>query len=203
MPPVKSRREQYSDATRAALLDTAAQMFAVGGFVRTSLDDIATATQVTRGAVYHHFENKQALFEAVLESLEARTAQLVVDAAAQIPDPWEAAMAGLETFLDQCCEPTYGRLCWHEGPVALGWSRWKECEEKYAYGLTENFLRMLMDTGHVERGPLETPTRLVFGLLGAAGLAIADAADEDKGRVRDECGALMRMLLDGMRISAR
>lgn len=202
MPPVKSRREQYSDATRAALLATAAEMFAAGGFARTSLDEIATATQVTRGAVYHHFENKAALFEAVLESLEMRTAQLVVEAATQAPDPWQAAMAGLDAFLDQCCEPIYGKLCWHEGPVALGWSRWKECEEKYAYGMTEKFLRVLMDTGYVERGPLETPTRLVFGLLGAAGLAIADAADADKRRVRDDCAVLIRLLLGGMRVRA-
>ena len=66
----KSRRELYSEATRAALLETATAMFAERGFARTSLDDIAVATQVTRGAVYHHFESKQALFEAVFDQLE-------------------------------------------------------------------------------------------------------------------------------------
>src|SRR5919106_1061788 len=66
----KSRRELYSEATRAALLETATAMFAERGFAGTSLDDIAVATQVTRGAVYHHFESKQAVFEAVFAAPE-------------------------------------------------------------------------------------------------------------------------------------
>src|ERR1700754_27350 len=115
MSRAKSRREQYSEATRAALLETATAMFAERGFARTSLDEIATATQVTRGAVYHHFDSKQALFEAVLESLEQDIVQRVTTAAtAGPPDPWQAALAGLDAFLDRCCDPTYGRLCWLE-----------------------------------------------------------------------------------------
>ena len=200
MPPVKSRREQYSEATRAALLETAAEMFAARGFARTSLDEIATATQVTRGAVYHHFESKQGLFEAVLEQLETGMAQRVASAARESEDAWQSALAGLDAFLEQCCDPVYGRLCWQEAPAALGWHRWKECEQVYAYGLTEGFLRALMDGGYVARAPLEVPTRLVFGLLGAAGLALADAPEPDKPQVRDRCAALMRQMLDGLRV---
>lgn len=200
MPPVKSRREQYSEATRAALLETAVAMFAARGFARTSLDEIATATQVTRGAVYHHFESKQGLFEAVLEQLETGMAQRVATAAREVDDAWRAALAGLDAFLEQCCDPVYGRLCWREGPAALGWHRWKECEERFAYGLTEGFLRALMDAGYLARAPLEVPTRLVFGLLGAAGLALADAPEPDKPQVRDQCAAVMRRMLEGMRV---
>ncbi len=72
MPEVKSRRELYSEATRAALLDEATTLFAERGYAGTSLEDVASASQVTRGAVYHHFASKQALFEAVLELQEAR-----------------------------------------------------------------------------------------------------------------------------------
>src|SRR5215471_15831561 len=70
MPQVKSRRELYSEATRAALLDEATRLFAAHGYAGTSLEDVASASQVTRGAVYHHFEGKQALFEAVLDAQE-------------------------------------------------------------------------------------------------------------------------------------
>src|SRR6266702_432282 len=64
MPQVRSRRELYSEATRAALLDEATRLFAERGYAGTSLEDVASASQVTRGAVYHHFEAKHALFEA-------------------------------------------------------------------------------------------------------------------------------------------
>jgi AcrR family transcriptional regulator len=200
MSRARSRRELYSEATRAALLETATAMFAERGFAQTSLDEIATATQVTRGAVYHHFDSKQALFEAVLESLEEDIAQHVAGAATAAPtDPWQAALAGLDAFLDRCCDPTYGRLCWLEGPLALGWTRWKECEKKYAYGLVEGFLQALLDAGRLAPVPMASATQLVFALLGGAGRTIAEAHEEQRETVRDECAVLIRRMLDGMR----
>ncbi|GDY29583.1 TetR/AcrR family transcriptional regulator [Gandjariella thermophila] len=199
MPGVKSRREQYSEATRAALLETATTLFAERGFARTALEDVASATQVTRGAVYHHFASKRELFEAVLESLETEATRRIAEAAAGTDDAWDAAMIGLDAFLDQCCDPVYGRLCWQEGPVALGWDRWKECEEKYAYGLTSQFVTSLMDAGYIEQASPEITTRFVFALLGAIGSMLADAAEADKPRVREECATLARRLLTGLR----
>ena len=117
MPQVKSRRELYSEATRAALLDEATRLFAARGYAGTSLEDVASASQVTRGAVYHHFDGKQALFEAVLDAQEAR-AIAEITAAAIAADPLEAALQALDAFLDQCCDPVYGRLVWLEAPAA-------------------------------------------------------------------------------------
>src|SRR4051812_37635805 len=120
MSGVKSRRELYSEATKAALLEEATALFAEHGYAGTSLEQVAAASQVTRGAVYHHFAGKQALFEAVLEAQEKRAMEEVASAAASAADPWEAALLGLDAFLDKCCDPTYGRLVWQEGPTALG-----------------------------------------------------------------------------------
>jgi AcrR family transcriptional regulator len=153
--------------------------------------------------VYHHFDSKQALFEAVLVALEIRTTERVAAAAATRTDPWEGALAGLDEFLDQCCDETYGRLCWQEGPIALGWARWKECEEKYAYGLVEGFLRALAGAGYLEDAPLATTTQLVVSLLGGAGLAIAEADGAQKQRARDDCAMLMRRMLYGLRATTR
>lgn len=203
MSRVKSRRELYSEATRSALLETATRMFAERGFTATSLDDIAVATQVTRGAVYHHFESKQALFEAVIDVLGLQTVEQVTAAAAKHADVWDATLAGIDAFLDRCCDPTYGRLCWQEAPVALGWSRWMECEKQYAYGLTERFLRATTDAGYLAPAPLPTLTHLVFDLLGGAGHAIAGAAPDDKQQVRDECADLLRRMMGGLLVSGR
>lgn len=199
MSRVKSRREQYADATRAALLETATRMFAERGYARTSLDDVAVAIQATRGAVYHHFDSKQALFEAVIDILGLETVELVTAAATVHSDPWAAALAGIDAFLDRCCDPVYGRLCWQEGPLALGWTRWMECEKRYAYGLTEGFLRTTMDAGYLAPAPLPTLTQLVFNLLGGAGHVIAEAASDDKQQVRDDCADLLRRMLGGLR----
>src|SRR3954464_11726349 len=114
MSTVKSRREQYSQATRAALVEAATRRFAEHGYAGTALEDVAADIQATRGAVYHHFANKTALFEAVFEQLETEVVQRSSAAAAGASDPWDAAIAALNTYLDDCCDPTYGRLVWQE-----------------------------------------------------------------------------------------
>jgi len=125
---------------------------------------------VTRGAVYHHFGDKRDLYEAVLDRLEDASMAQVNTAAAQATDPWDAATIGLGAFLDVCSDAVYGRLVWQEGPLALGWQRWRKCEMEYGYGLTEQFVTLLMDNGYVERTPLTTTARLMVAMIGEAGL---------------------------------
>lgn len=202
MSTVKSRREQYSEATRAALLAAATRRFAEHGFAETSLENIAADIQATRGAIYHHFANKTALFEAVFEQLETEAMERSATAAARSADPWSAAFAALDVFLDRCCDPVYGKLVWREAPLALGWLRWQEAEEQYAYGLVEQLIKALMDGGEIEEQPLETTTRLVFGMLGTAGMALAEASDVDKPRLKAEYAAVMGRMATGLRPAA-
>lgn len=199
MRPVKSRREAYSEATKAALLEEATKLFAEHGYAETSLEQVATATRVTRGAVYHHFAGKQALFEAVLEAQE-RLLMERITGMMTTTDPWDAAMLALEVFLDMCCDPAYGRLVWQEGPTALGWHRWRECEEKYVYGFIEGFVRDLIDAGYIESQAMQSRVRYTFWILGGAGLTLADTPDEDKPRIRDEWNDLIRKTLTAFRI---
>src|SRR3954453_8289785 len=95
----KSRREEYSAATRRALVDSATTLFAERGYARTSLDDIAAGARVTKGALYGHFASKQALFRAVLQELEGATAAEVRRAAQAADTAWDASLVGLNTFL--------------------------------------------------------------------------------------------------------
>jgi AcrR family transcriptional regulator len=199
MPEVKSRRELYSEATRAALLDEATTLFAERGYAGTSLEDVASASQVTRGAVYHHFASKQALFEAVLDLQEQRATAAIL-AAATAANPWDAAMQALDAFLTHCCDPVYGRLCWLEGPAALGWHRWRECEKKYSYGLVEQFIRDLVESGYLAGRAFDSLVQFSFWMLGGAGLAVAEARPEDKPRVRDEWGYLIGQAISSLRV---
>jgi AcrR family transcriptional regulator len=198
MQPVKSRREMYSEATRAALLAGATELFAERGYAGTSLEDVASASRVTRGAVYHHFASKRDLFEAVLYAQEARAIEEIA-AAATAGDPWDTAMLALDAFLRHCCDPVYGRLVWLEGPAALGWHRWRECEKKYAYGLVEGYVHAMVEAGYLHRRAVETLVRFCFWMLGGAGLALAEAAEADKPRLRDEWGYLIRRSFTALR----
>jgi AcrR family transcriptional regulator len=184
MQQVRSRRELYSEATRAALLDEATRLFATRGYAGTSLEDVAAASQVTRGAVYHHFDGKQALFEAVLDAQETRAIARIT-AAATAADPLDEALQALDAFLDQCCDPVYGRLVWLEGPTALGWHRWRECEQK--------------DAGYLADRALGSLVRFSFWMLGGAGLALAEAPEADRPRLREEWRYLIGQTIAGLR----
>jgi AcrR family transcriptional regulator len=105
MEGVKTRRAEYAEQTRAALLDAAAEAFAQDGFTATSITQIASSARVTKGAVYHHFPDKHHLFAAVLDQYNESAQQQVYDAIGKHPtDPWQAALAGLEATLDVCMD---------------------------------------------------------------------------------------------------
>jgi hypothetical protein len=123
-----------------------------------------------------------------------------ISTAAAVPDPWDAAILALDAYLQQCCDPVYGRLVWVEGPAALGWRRWRECERNYAYGLVERFIRDLVDGGYLDGKGFDTLVQFSFWMLGGAGLAVAEAPPRDKPRVRDEWGHLIGQAIGSLRI---
>jgi AcrR family transcriptional regulator len=173
----RTRREEYSDATRRALLDAATSLFAEHGYPDTSLDQVAAACRVTKGAVYHHFPSKQALFGAVLDEVADATCEAIIRGAAGQPDAWSSALAGLDVFLERCLDPIYIRLCFHEGPAALGFSDWWDHGERHEMGLVRAMLEGLKAEGLIELDEVETLTQLLFGCVTAAALAIARAED--------------------------
>jgi AcrR family transcriptional regulator len=199
MSTPKSRRDQFSEATRAALLDTATKRFAELGYAGTSLEDVAADIRASRGAVYHHFSSKRALFEAVFARLETNAVDAAAKAGARGTNAWENALLALDEFFDQCCDPVYGRIVWQEGPLALGWACWIEEEQKYAYGMVEEFVRALLESGELTPVPLETTTQLAFGMLGAAGQALSGAPSGEQQRIKSEYREVIGRMLTGLR----
>ena len=195
----RSRREEYSETTRAALVTSALEMFAQSGYADASLDAIASAARVTKGALYHHFPGgKKALFIAAFDEIERQVHERLLSAgAAEMGSPWDAARAGLRAFLDICLEPTYRRVVWQEGPHVLGFGDWWECEERYSIGLIRAFLGKLMDAGQIERLPLDPLARTISGAL--AGAATAMSVADDPQRVRAEFEEVIARLLTGLR----
>ena len=88
---VKSRREEYAETTRTAIVEAAIAQFTADGFARSSIDAVAESARVTKGAVYHHFKDKADLFEAAFVVMEERLLARVRFSSAQIarwnPDP--------------------------------------------------------------------------------------------------------------------
>ncbi|RJQ88074.1 TetR/AcrR family transcriptional regulator [Amycolatopsis panacis] len=191
---MRSRRLDYSESTRSALVESAVELFTKRGYASTSLDEVAKRARVTKGALYHHFAGKQALFEAAFESVES----LVYDRLEKIMTgpgtAWERALGGLKAFIGSCLDPAYQRIAIHEAPVVMGWERWREAEEQCSFGLVRAGLQLLVDAGEVEPVPVEVTSRLLFGALSSAATEIASAADPKKVGAEIE-DVIVRMLL--------
>src|SRR2546423_13459765 len=96
---VKPLRVRQAEATRSLLIAVARENFTEHGYAATSIDDIIQQAGVARGALYHHFPGKEALFRAVYETVENEVVARVMDAAAVQTSPWAAVRVGLSTFL--------------------------------------------------------------------------------------------------------
>src|ERR1700754_5321049 len=86
-----ARRTQAerTEATTGALIDAARELFARDGYDATSLDAVAARATVTKGAVYHHFEGKRQLFEAVFSREVERLTAPLWTAYPRKKVPWE------------------------------------------------------------------------------------------------------------------
>jgi AcrR family transcriptional regulator len=198
MSTIQTRREQYSQATKAALLEAATRRFAAHGFAKTSLEDVAADIHASRGAVYHHFPSKVALFEAVVERMEAETVGRIAEQTSPAADAWEASMIALDVFLERCGDPVYGRVVWIEAPLALGWKQWNDLQVKYGHGVVTDLMEALAAAGRLKPMPTRPMANLVFHMLCAAGQALAQTTESERPRVLAEYRQAIGLLLDGL-----
>jgi AcrR family transcriptional regulator len=177
--PGVSRRQQYSASTKRALVDVAARLFAEQGYAATSLDQIVAGARVTKGALYHHFSGKQAVFEAAFEKVETDASARIRKALRGSRDPWEKALIGLRAFLEIVQDPSYQRIVIQEGPAILGYERFREQEERSSYGLVQDMVRDVLQesTYDLSDDMLGTFSRIFFGAMSAAGESVSSAAD--------------------------
>jgi AcrR family transcriptional regulator len=177
---MRSRRTDYSESTKQALVDCASDLFTKNGYAATSLDAIVKRARVTKGALYHHFSGKQALFEAAFNQVETKAMAQLTKAIDGEGSPWERALEGVQEYIKVCLDPTYQRLVIREAPVVMGYERWRECEERFSYGIVRNVLEQLIEAGELGDIPVEVTARMMFASLSAGANIIAEASDPKK-----------------------
>ena len=173
------RRAQYSASTKRALVDVAEALFAEQGYAGTSLDTVVAGAEVTKGALYHHFSGKQALFEAVFERVEGDAAKRIQQAMRAHKDPWAKSLAGLRAFLEVVREPAYRRLVVQEGPAVLGYERFREQEERSTFANVLEIVQSVLSAGtwQLDEEMEHTFARIFFGALSTAGETVTTADD--------------------------
>ncbi len=196
---IKGRtQEQRSAATRQALVTAARRLWAARSYAEVGTPEIATAAGVTRGAMYHQFADKAALFLAVVEAVEqdvvARLAEAVARSGATTPAG--AIRAAVEPWLDICVDPEVRQLLLLDAPSVLGWERCRDITQRYSLGMTERLLVEAMDAGQLAVQPTRALAHILIGALDEAAMVIATAEDRDQARA--DVGEVLRRLFDGM-----
>src|SRR4051812_21160368 len=197
--PGATRRQQYSASTKRALVDVAEELFTEHGYANTSLDAIVAGAEVTKGALYHHYSGKQALFEAVFEKVESAGAAVVHEELRRHDDPWEKAIAGLRAFLDVVRQPAYSRIVVQDGPSVLGHERFREQEERSTFANVVDIVRAVLGAGDWDVDPEieRTFARIFFGAMSSAGTTVSTAGDPETEAARVELA--IGFILSGLR----
>lgn len=173
-----SRREKYAEETRGALLDAAREAFVEDGFQKASIETIARRAHVTRGAFYHHFQDKQALFAALVIELQADAAARISTGASSEGAPIARLVSGVRTFLEICVEPPYRRLVIQDAPAVLGSRHCREIAETYAFGLMGRALEGLKAAGLIDVDNPALAGRMIGSMVCEAALLLEDAQDQ-------------------------
>ncbi len=193
----KERRTQAQRraATRRAILDAARSVFAQKGYHGAAAEEIVRRAGLTRGALYHHFEDKRDLFRAVVDEMEGEIDEEVEEAERAQSYLPEAVMAGYRAFIDAVLDPEMRRTFFLEGPSVLGWE-WHEIDARHAVGKIEKGLEALIAEGFMEPHPVGPLARLINGALLEAAFFVA--ASENPEVARDEVWDAMERLMGGL-----
>lgn len=182
--PARRSQAERSEATRAALIDAARPLFAERGYAEVSTEEIVRAAGVTRGALYHHFDGKRELFEAVYEQIEAELAERIAGGALNsgAAAPLDAMRAGAEMFLRACTEREVQQIALLDGPSVLGWDRWREIGAEHGLGLIEATLQAAIDAGAIAAQPVRPLAHVLMGALDEAAMLVARAEHSEAAR---------------------
>ncbi len=191
-------KAEQSEATRAALIATAQELFGTRGYAAVSTEEIVRAAGVTRGALYHHFTNKLGLFHAVYEEVERRLVELIATSVrTSAESPLQALHAGAQAFLDVTEDPAVQRIVLVDAPSLLSWDQLRTIGSQSGLGLVEAILKAAMEADLIASQPVRPLAHLLFGALDEGAMLVARA--DDKGKTRKEVGDSVAWLLEALR----
>ena len=191
------RRAERGEATRAALIRAARDLFSERGYGSVGTNEIVERAGVTRGAMYHHFSEKKDLFRAVYEQTEQELIGVTLKAIEGIDDPWERLVVGVRTFFDVCEDPKLRQVGLVDAPAVLGWQEWRDIGKRYVFGAVTFVLQDAMDKGVLRRADVTNLAHLFIAALGEAALMLANG--EDPAGAREGVEGTLLTMLEGMR----
>lgn len=173
-----SKVEQGAETARH-LIHVGHRLFSEFGYHGVAAETIVAAAGLSRGALYHHFDGKQGLFEAVFIDCERQIVERVVKAASGKEASRDQLVAGSLAFLSACADPDLRRVVIEDAPAVLGWPKWRQIDADHGLSLLRNAIEGLEAEGQLAGYSVEA---LVYLLSGAMNELAMWVAKSDKPR---------------------
>jgi AcrR family transcriptional regulator len=193
-----AKQAERRAATTEAILKAGRRLFGDRGFASTTIDDIAEAAQVAKGAVYHHFATKEAVFAAVFDVVSRDLVTEIDRAVRTEKDVLAAIVAGTQHYFAACAKGPTCQIILRDGPAVLGWERWREIDAQHFGGKFPRALTAAMEAGLIARQPIEPLARLLLGAVTEA--AVACAGRSDVLKAGSEYGRAFKSLIEALRL---
>ncbi len=191
-------RVKKSEETRQALIDAARRLFTERGYHNVGIREFAAAAGVTRGALYHHFGDKESLFLAVFDAVQR---DLMAEAARRHQDPsrpdhWTQLRQDLQIALDTAMDPAVQQVKLIDAPAVLGWKRWRELESRYGLGAILKAVENSIKAGLIRPRPAGALAHLIWAAYSEGAMMIVHS--DTPVKTRAEAGEALDALLAGL-----
>lgn len=178
-PAAEGKRAAQGRATRGQLVEVATRLFTEHGYEGTSIEAVLSAAGVSRGALYHHFAGKEALFEAVVVSVSERITAELGESVRDCTDPVDALRAAALAWIDLAGNPVIQRVMLVDAPSVFGWDRWRDMDGGRTLGTLQAMLQAASDTGRLPRQLVTPFSHMLLAALDEIVLVIARSADSE------------------------
>ncbi|HEX4244694.1 MAG TPA: TetR/AcrR family transcriptional regulator, partial [Acidimicrobiales bacterium] len=197
MPERMNQNLARGAATREHLIEVATGLFAERGYEDTSIETVLLQASVSRGSLYHHFKNKEALFEAVVEAIETDAGVRVLEAAAAATDPKEMLRRGAMAWVQLAGDPVVQRVLLIDAPSVLGWERWRALEERHALGQIKIVLAAIAEQGDLDPSLIDIFSHVILASINEIALIIArsDQPDQEARQGADAIDEVLTRLI--------
>lgn len=190
------RSKADMEQTRQALLSSARKSFTDHSYAATAMDELCTAAGLTRGALYHHFGDKQGLLKAVVAEMDVEMDQRLQQSFATANNTWAGLQQRCQLYLEMAQEAEIKRIILQDARAVLGQRSGTESQQ--CLTSLQSILQELMQAGTIHHTDSEALALLIHGSLTEASFWIADAQDSQQRL--NHAVAAVQLLLNGLRI---
>jgi AcrR family transcriptional regulator len=171
------KRAAQGRATRGQLIEVATRLFAEHGYEGTSIEAVLSAAGVSRGALYHHFAGKEALFEAVVSAVSERVTVELTEVVRDCADPVDAMRTAALAWISLAADPVIQRVVLVDAPSVLGWDRWRAMDDGRTLGAMRAMLQAVSDSGRLPPELVDPFSHMILAALDEIVLVIARSTD--------------------------